>query len=417
MAGAQDNEFNRRAAIMAAFSPSTPINDKDLFRGRHEQLFKVFDVIHGRGQHGAVYGERGVGKTSVAAVASAIADVQGLLTARVNCDGQDSFSSLWKKVVDELDIYVSHPEFTGRAGQHGEDELETAFDQASGLFLQPDVSPGDVKIGLQLLSAVQPVVICFDEFDRVRDDRLKTALADLLKALSDHAVLATVLVVGVADTVEDLIHEHESVNRALVQVRIPRMSDEELGEIVDRGLEAAGMDIAEGARRRIVRLSQGLPHYTHLLGQISALRALGHQAAQVEPQDVDDAVDEAIHNTLQSVVSLYHRATSSPQKNIYAQVLLGCALARTDERGYFAPADVRQPLSELAGKRYDIPAFARHLTAFATDRGPVLQKSGRPQRFRYRFRDPLLRPYVLMRGVRDGLAPMELLERVQVADS
>jgi hypothetical protein len=55
--------------------------------------------------------------------------------------------------------------------------------------------------------------------------------------------------------------------------------------------------------------------------------------------------------------------------------------------------------------RYEIPAFAAHLKDFSSDgpRGGVLKRIGTTRRFRYRFRDPLMPTYVLMRGRLAGL--------------
>src|SRR5205807_1377330 len=86
-----------------------------------------------------------------------------------------------------------------------------------------------------------------------------------------------------------------------------------------------------------------------------------------------------------------------------------CALARCDDLGFFAPADVREPLRRITGKSYQIPAFVRHLTDFCeTDRGPVLQKRGASHKYRYRFLNPLLQPYVIMKGLANGLISTEL---------
>jgi hypothetical protein len=54
-------------------------------------------------------------------------------------------------------------------------------------------------------------------------------------------------------------------------------------------------------------------------------------------------------------------------------------------------------------KKYDIPSFARHLASFCKrERASVLKKSGMKRRFRYRFTDPLMQPFVIMKGLADG---------------
>jgi ABC-type transport system involved in cytochrome bd biosynthesis fused ATPase/permease subunit len=52
--------------IDTVFTPAAPIRTRDLFFGRMDQLKRVVETINEPGQHAALYGERGVGKTSLA---------------------------------------------------------------------------------------------------------------------------------------------------------------------------------------------------------------------------------------------------------------------------------------------------------------------------------------------------------------
>jgi hypothetical protein len=161
----------------------------------------------------------------------------------------------------------------------------------------------------------------------------------------------------------------------------------------------------------ITALSQGFPHYTHLLGLNSARQAIDTGSRRITVDHVEAAVSEAISGAQQTIKDAYHRATMSTRRDhLYRQVLLACALAGTDELGYFASGDVRTPLSQIMGKRYDIPAFARHLNDFCdTKRGPVLQKTGTSHRFRFRFINPLMQPFVIMEGIASGMATLSSL--------
>src|SRR3989442_3775491 len=81
------------------FTPNRPIDEKALFAGRTVQIRRVIDVVRGEGQHAILFGERGVGKTSLANVmAEFFSEVEQIVAPRVNCDGSDSFDSLWRKV-------------------------------------------------------------------------------------------------------------------------------------------------------------------------------------------------------------------------------------------------------------------------------------------------------------------------------
>jgi Cdc6-like AAA superfamily ATPase len=378
-------------------------------------MVRLFDTVHARGEHAVIYGERGVGKTSLASVMQLICIVQGTLATRLNCDGSDNFTKLWHKYCEELYRSRAMLERTGGDGNDGlVTELNGVIEGALAILQQDDVTTGEAKVGLQLLADAVPVVIFFDEFDRLANQKTKTQLVDLMKALSDHSVNTTVVIVGVAETVDELILEHESISRGLNQILMPRMSAEELREVIDTGLGHADMEIDERGKQLIVKLSQGLPHYAHLITQQAALYAIGDARTEMTTSDVLAALVPSIERAQQRVQNLYHAATASTQQNIYPEVLLACALTRTDDRGFFAPGDVRDPLSRIMGSRYEIPRFARHLTAFADSRGPVLQKTpGR--RPRYGFREPLLAPYVIMRGLSTGLISEEDVLRISDA--
>jgi hypothetical protein len=87
------------------------------------------------------------------------------------------------------------------------------------------------------------------------------------------------------------------------------------------------------------------------------------------------AITKAIDSAQKSIRTAYHNAIRSARKdNLFASVLLACALAKTDELGGFAAQDVRGPIRKITGKEYDIPSFAQHLNDFSEEkRGAILR--------------------------------------------
>jgi phage shock protein A len=263
---------------------------------------------------------------------------------------------------------------------------------SASTLLAADATPHAVRRGLQALATGRRVVAFIDEFDRLSSDDDRLLFADTIKTLSDELPDATIVLVGVADDVEQLIAEHQSIERALVQIHMPRMSRDELAEIVTGGVERARLTIARDALETITRLAQGLPHYAHVLGQLSARNALEDLRTNVRLGDVEDAVAEAIERTQQTVRETYRRATEENGDALYSKVVLACALADADEYGFFTVADVRVP---------DVDAAAYLETLADPAHGSLLQRRGEA-RPRYRFVNPLLQPYVLMRGLAAG---------------
>ncbi len=76
-----------------------------------------------------------------------------------------------------------------------------------------------------------------------------------------------------------------------------------------------------------------------------------------------------------------------------------------NEAGFFSASSVKAPFSKITGNdAIAIPNFSRHLKEFCDpNRGPVLIREGKPKSYEYRFNDSLLRPYVIIKGVRDRM--------------
>jgi len=394
-------DFEKTAFLLSTvFKPTAPVAQEDLFAGRQSQIRDVVDTINQQGQHAVLYGERGVGKTSLAnMIFPKLRNPSGVIVPQVNCMTQDTFSDIWKRVFEEIDFIANRDvQELGKTGR--------VLKQYLGPY-SDSVSPDIVRRVLHQLGQDAVAVVVLDEFDTVADEDARATMSDTLKFFSDRSVPATVVLIGVADDVENLVKNHRSLERCLRQIKMPRMSDDELALIVTHGLARVKMQIDDAALDEITRLARGLPHYGHLLGLHSARAALDQKTIRVSESHVQMAIHEAIDKTQASIQSDYSKAThSSRREALYKQVLLACALADTDDLGWFYPRDVKVPLQRILARDqpYGIEQFARHLAAFCTSKhGPVLIRDNSLARPRYRFENPLVQPYVLIRGLDEKL--------------
>ena len=323
-----------------------------------------------------------------------------LIYVRVNADPNDSFATLWKKVFKRM-TYVSTT-------------LQGPVTKRISEDFGSDLSPDDVQLVLAEFSNNHIPIIVLDEFDRIRDHKTTQLVADTIKALSDYSVNATVVVVGVAEDVSTLISGHESITRCLVQIKMPRMSTEELKQLILTRYNRSGIQTDADAVWKMIFLSRGLPYYTHLLAMHSARFAIDKRKTVVRHQDVDKALEGAITELDQSIKEKYVMAIRSQraEDTLYAPVLLACAFATTDELGRFQQSSVAAPLNRIIpGKNYVASTFALHMNAFTeADRGHVLQRYGAARNYRYRFADPMMQPYVILKGLEDGRLTDEVAE-------
>ena len=376
------------------FTPSSPLTENDLFAGRLEQIEKMLDATGERGKHVILFGERGVGKTSLARLFESFLPrtLRHVHVVREQVDPTDNFSAIWKKVFRDIHVSIS---------QNGNSQTVSVASLIEG-----ELYPDDVRRELEgLFTHNQLPIIIIDEYDKLSGSSANDLMANTIKALSDFGVNVTVILVGVADNVIDLIGEHQSVQRCLEQVLMPRMDTQERREVLNRAIPRLGMEITLGASGKITDLSRGLPSYIHSLGLYAVRNACARRSLTVTEGDVDVAITRAIEKAQEIVRENYAVAVHSNRADtLYKQVLLACALAETNDRGMFAPQAVCAPLSAILKREVEISTFQQHLKKFiAPERGEILIRKGRERAYQFRFADPIMQPFVIMKGIEENL--------------
>jgi Cdc6-like AAA superfamily ATPase len=373
-----------RASTHRLFNPSSPIDEDRLFSGRLTQVTDMLGVVYERGAHAILFGERGVGKSSLANTITAKIPpaVTNIKFLKENCRPEDTFFTLWSKILFDFQydgILISD-------------------------FLRDETRDFMVIKILESLPKTSQYVFIFDEFDRIASMATKSAIADTIKHFSDYPQNITIVIVGVGYSIEELFGAHPSIQRCCRQIQMPRMSKPELSEIISDRYPKIGIKCSEQLVGKLIDLARGLPGYAHLAGREAALSALNDERRTIEDIDYSEAIKESVRRAQESIITAYNRAVYSAKDNIYKQVLLACATAKTDDQGMFSAADIRDALIGILGRHVEIASFSRHLARFCeNDRGPVLRKSGKKNRFQYQFVDAPLQPYIFMSGRRDGL--------------
>jgi histone H3/H4 len=351
------------------------------------------DAVFERGRHVILFGERGVGKTSIAnTFHTSFGGIKSVSSIRKAANPTDNFSSLWRRVFHDIEI-------------DGE-RVDASY--------PGEITPDDVVRELGNFSLNTMPIIILDEFDKLTDVLAKRLISHTIKSMSDDAASrATIIIVGVAEDVNFLIEEHTSISRNISEIKMPRMSKDEMNGILDLRYPKVGMSIQDDARNIIVGLARGLPEYVHFLGRDAARCALAARRLTIEQNDTIVAIDSMVKTSDQTIDEAYSKAVLSNKKNnLYKQVLLACALAKSDDLGRFIPSDVLPQLTKILGRNIKIANFYPHIEAFCEpERGGILEKRGVSKAYKYRFREPKMLPYVIMRSFKEGLMPKDELPK------
>src|SRR5262249_37481819 len=148
------------------------------------------------------------------------------------------------------------------------------------------VTVDDFLFEMRSFSQNETPIIVIDEFNEIRDENVSMILANILKALSDIGSNVTLVIVGIANSVLELMQYHHSIQRCMEEVHVPRVSSEECYEILAGRLSRLGMTMPESSMWTIINLSYGLPGHVQSLGKFTVTRALQDGRLDITDHDV-----------------------------------------------------------------------------------------------------------------------------------
>jgi Cdc6-like AAA superfamily ATPase len=394
-----ESQVETLSKLSVAFTPHKPISIPNFLAGRQDLLYRVADAVNTEGLHVILYGDRGIGKTSIARVLARWLDEpnneQGRRCIFVSGSTNDTFATLWRKATQEILLAEQQIGF----GQHQTAIITGRADAGDSLK-----NPNDVRLFWQSLP--NPSVVIIDEFDKISTNSdARGLMADTVKLFSDYNVRVKLVIVGVGESIDELLKEHQSISRNIAQLHVEPMTTAELSQIIHKGYEYAGLSYEPNLDSKMAMLSQGYPHYTHLLGLWSGRQAVENNEDNVDSNHLELAIPRALKNAEGGLQHQYEKAIVSSRKDaLFPQILLACALAEKDSLGRFSVRAVQEPLKRITGIDYITGAYQGHLAKFCEEeRARVLVRSGKQKSYRWRFTNPQLIPYILLKGISDGL--------------
>jgi len=304
-----------------AFTPTRPRSGARTLVGREAEIARILEAIMDENAHVVLYSERGRGKTSLSNLVADSFRKRGAIVARHTCDANSDFDSMMRGLMRNLAPSL----LSIRPMEAGQEGCEAALPTRH-------LRPADIPLVIERLTCPF-VLFLVDEFDRIQDTETRTKLADTIKILSDHAIRMHFMIVGVSATLEQIIGQHPSIQRNIVAIHLPLLTDDEIALMLEKGGRQAGLQFSEEAKELVVFVARGMPYMAQLLGLRVTQAALRRAATSVIREDLVSAVNRLLDEAGSGVLMIYRALTESEVGEDMHAVLRRLATARQDERG------------------------------------------------------------------------------------
>ncbi len=275
-----------------------------------------------------------------------------------------------------------------RATDTGPIPMPNSVDEAINMMLQAAKS-----------HSATPVVV-IDEFERLTEPNERALFADLIKQTGDQSMPFKLIFCGVAQSLSELLDAHHSCYRYLVTVELERLPVAPRLEIVTQAAKAVGVEIEPSSLGRISAISDGFPHYIHLITEklLWEIYSDENYIMISRPSHYLQAIKAAVLDIEAKLKSTYDQATQKyVESDQYEAVLWAVADHHELSR---RSADIFDVYSYLA-RKYDITVLPREKF---TQRINALKRSTHGQILKgsrqgwYEFREPVMRGYVRLRA-------------------
>lgn len=285
----QRDSFSRqRLRVRNAFTPAQPVVDPRMFAGRTGHLESLIRLVEDQRLHVVIFGDRGVGKTSVLHMMTIAAREARYIVVYISCGATSEFGETFRTAATEVPL-IFH------SGVSPVSSLSDAGSSLADLLPEGKLSPRQFGDAAAKLVGTR-VLIVLDEFDRAESPEFRRDVAELIKILSDLSARVQLIIAGVAEDLADLIGFIPSIRRSLSAMRISAMSDEEVQQLIANGERASGLTYDREAVAIVISAVHGSPYLCALICHLACMRAVEARRARVTAQDVSDALNQAVED-------------------------------------------------------------------------------------------------------------------------
>lgn len=374
------------------YTPSAPVSKPSHLKGRDAEVRSILHNLSAPGRHCMIYGERGIGKSSLANATVTGGIEHNILKGEVfhvKCDSTTKF----KDIVSDCAQYVNansekyKEEVVIKAGLSA--KFLSFFSGNLGYEEKTTVEREEItpRKASDVIGIIEGILIV-DEFDVVDED-VKKLIAEFIKQLSDSVSKLKVLLVGISKDGKSLTVGHESVNRCLHEVSLGGVADVHLEEIISLGENGLSIKFDRKVKDLIVDISNGFPYFTHLLCKEAAEITLERDLKVVNTELFQRSIEKSLENAEGRLKRDYESAVRSYKTDVYKKILFSASKFKTNE---FSVSQWIHQINIDTGVRYNNQSMSNYTGRLTKpDYGAIIKRLSRGV---YKISDPRMPSYI-----------------------
>lgn len=393
-----------------------PIRPNNVYASRGETEIDLRQSLE-RKQIPLVFGEYGVGKTSLARFIVRGVESEGKLVnieSAANKDLADVFKACLEQVGYRVEkkqtLSTSKTTTTEAAGKSnfGDAEITAKLvnsKSASKIIESEYAVSSPTDSGFIKICEEFGVVLIIDELHNASAE-FRGDLAVFLKAYSNSNCLRfKIILLGTSSDASDLVDLDRGIDRKIQEFPIPSMNDKESRYVITAGMKSLGIEIPESLVIRLISLSVGSPDILQFLCLESAEAAIRDGRENITEANINYSVERLVKNRSRRLYDKYTKVIEQVgQAKFRKQILRAMAESTND---YVSMEEISEKVSNYLGR--DIPSTSlsgplRDLKSkdYEEILKDVRRTSGQRVHNLSAFKDPSMKAFIRLMAIKDG---------------
>ncbi|CAG9424671.1 TPA: AAA family ATPase [Providencia alcalifaciens] len=405
-----NHEFYTR--LNTVVRPAAPISTFELLFGREKQINAIESVLYSDGRSVFIYGDRGVGKTSLAhTLAYKLQEENEPIL--VGCEPSSTLLSIIQDI-----LIKAKP----KKDVNKEQVLSASFN-AFGLNIGTTTKSTDVNhtttpntissavFALEELTKMHskcPFIV-IDEFDQIESLEERQNFGRLVKALGDQNIRVKLIFTGISDSLHSLIGGHLSSERQIHQTHLEALPWNGRFKIIETAFDEFDLKINDNIKYKIAGLSDGFPHYVHLLCEkiLNCCFTCEENITEITHDIFLEGLNDAVNSISETLKHDYVRATVG--RNEYFHHLLwamgdSADLQREKKTIKHSYTEICKQKSLSGLTTLDDKQFDRQFNKLKTEPfGSIIIDAFEGRKGWYKFKENMIRGYVRMLAEKNGI--------------